>query len=177
MKQTLFMKKITFFFLILFAHSWIYSQQKDSFPENAIGVYKGTLVIDSPKGKQEIDMEFHMRRTDSLHRFDYVLIYDGKPRNYTLIIKNKKKGICEVDENNGIILPSRFSGTTLYSFFEVQGSLLSSRLDFSKDQMVFEILFSATKNKTASGGTSKEIPEVVGYPITVVQKAILKKEN
>ena len=97
--------------------------------------------------------------------------------NYTLIIKDREKGICEIDENNGIILPSRFSGNTLYSFFEVQGSLLSSRLDFSKDRMTFEILFGTTKNKTTSGGVSKDIPEVFGYPISVIQKAILKKVN
>lgn len=169
------MKKYYSLFVILFFTISFFSQEKISFPENAIGEYKGTLIIDSPKGKQEISMEFHMRKTDSLHRFDYVLIYNGQARNYTLIIKDREKGICEIDENNGIILPSRFSGSTLHSFFEVQGNFLSSRLDFSKDKMIFEILFSATKNKTTSGGTSKEIPEVFGYPITVVQKAVLKK--
>jgi hypothetical protein len=122
-------------------------------------------------------MEFHLKKTDSAHRFNYILMYNNNPRNYTLVVKDKEKGIYEVDENNGIILPSRFSNNTLYSFFEVQGNLLSSRFSFSEEELDFEILFSATKNKTTTGGLSKEIPEVFGYPISVVQKAILKKEK
>ncbi|MBL4569460.1 MAG: hypothetical protein JKY69_07460 [Flavobacteriaceae bacterium] len=48
-------------------------------------------------------------------------------------------------------------------------------MSFENNQLDFEILFSATKNKVTSGGTSKDIPEVIGYPISVVQKAVLKK--
>lgn len=169
------MKKITFVIIAIFVSLSSISQEIKSFPENVLGTYKGTLQIDSPRGKQEIPMEFHLKKTDSLHKFDYVLMYNGQPRNYTLVIKDRKKGICEVDENNGIILPSKFSGNTLYSFFEVQGNFLSSRFDFQNDTLIFEILFSNTKNKTTTGGTSKDIPEVFGYPITVVQKATLKK--
>ncbi len=148
-----------------------------SFPEDALGSYSGTLFIDSPRGKQQIPMEFHMKKTDSVNKYTYQLVYNGQARNYTLLIKDKSKGICEVDENNGIILPSRFSGNTLYSFFEVQGNFLSSRLEFKEEQLFFEILFSNTKAKTTTGGTSEKIPKVFGYPITVVQKAILKKTN
>lgn len=170
------MKKLGFLFILIFITSFGFSQEKNfSFPEDAIGKYSGTLLIDSPRGKQEIPMEFHLIKTDSVNRLDYKLIYAGQPRNYTLIIKDKEKGICEVDENNGIILPSRFSGNTLFSFFEVQGNFLSSRFEFQKDTVVFEILFAAMKSKTTSGGTSKEIPEVYGYPISTVQKAVLSK--
>ena len=115
-------------------------------------------------------------KTDSINRFDYKLIYAGQPRNYTLIIKDLKKGICEVDENNGIILPSRFSENTLYSFFEVQNNLLSSRFEFRNGEVVFEILFSNTEQKVTSGGTSEQIPPVFGYPISTIQKAILVKQ-
>lgn len=82
----------------------------------------------------------------------------------------------EVDENNGIILPTKFSNNTLYSFFEVQGNFLSTRFSFKEDTLDFEILFTAMKQKVKSGGVSKEIPEVFGYPISTVQKAILIKE-
>ncbi|MFY0629837.1 MAG: hypothetical protein JXR05_05610 [Flavobacteriaceae bacterium] len=170
------MKKYCFLFVLFFICSSIFSQKKKGvFPDDFTGEYKGMLIIDSPRGTQEVPMEFHLKKTDSIHKYDYTLIYNGQPRNYTLIIKDKEKGICEVDENNGIILPSRFSGNTLYSFFEVQGNFLSSRFDFSKNKMLFEILFSVTKNKTTTGGISKEIPKVHGFPISVVQKAVLKK--
>ncbi|MBL4905308.1 MAG: hypothetical protein JKZ00_04720 [Flavobacteriaceae bacterium] len=170
------MKKTILLFCLISSIQLGFSQEKkQSFPENILGIYKGTLHINSTRGSQEIPMEFHIQKTDSLHRFDYKLVYNGQPRNYTLIVKDKEKGLYEVDENNGIILPARYANNTLYSFFEVQGSLLTSRMSFENNQLDFEILFSATKNKVTSGGTSKDIPEVIGYPISVVQKAVLKK--
>ena len=169
------------FFFIYFLFLCIlngFAQEKTVlFPDDFLGIYKGTLQIHSPKGKQEIPMEFHLVKTDSVNRFDYKLVYNGQSRNYTLITKNKEKGIYEVDENNGIILPSKYANQTLFSFFEVQGNFLSSRFAFSEDQLDFEILFTATKNKTTTGKGTKEIPFVYGYPISVVQKAILKKES
>jgi len=169
------MKSTFTFLLAILITQFSYSQKGFSFPEDAIGKYSGRLLIDSPRGQQEIDMEFHFMKTDSVHKFDYKLIYAGQPRNYTLIIKDLEKGICEVDENNGIILPSRFSGNTLFSFFEVQNNFLSSRFEFKKDSLVFEILFSNTKTKTTSGRTSEQIPEVYGYPISTIQKAVLTR--
>lgn len=171
------MKNIFLFSTLFLVISVGFSQEKKAnFPEDFLGVYKGTLQIDSPRGKQEIPMEFHMVKTDSIHRFDYKLVYNGRPRNYTLVVKDKEKGIYEVDENNGIILPSKFKNNTLFSFFEVQGNFLSSRMAFSENQLDFEILFTAVKNKVKTGGVSKEIPDVFGYPISVVQKAILVKQ-
>ena len=136
------MKKLLIFIFVFVFANICHAQTKNfSFPEDAVGNYKGILQIDSPRGKQEIPMEFQLIKTDSIDRFEYKLIYSDQPRNYTLIIKDREKGICEVDENNGIILPSRFSGNTLFSFFEVQGNFLSSRFEFHKDKLFFEILF------------------------------------
>ena len=57
------------------------------FPNDFLGIYKGTLQITNPKGAQEIPIEYHLLKTDSIHKFDYKLVYNGQPRNYTLIIK------------------------------------------------------------------------------------------
>jgi len=147
------------------------------FPENSVGIYKGDIHISSARGTQTIPMEFHLKATKDSTIFDYILVYNGAFRNYTLRIIDKAKGMYEVDENNGIILPTSFAGNTLYSFFEVQGNMLTSRLAFSKTKLEFEILFIPTKNKVKTGGTSKEVPEVFGYPISTIQKAILQKTN
>jgi len=172
------MKNIFLFIAYFLLISTSFCQdKKTSFPDDFLGIYKGTLLIDSPRGKQEIPMEFHMVKTDSVHRFDYKLVYNGQPRNYTLVVKDKEKGIYEVDENNGIILPTKFTNNTLFSFFEVQGNFLSSRMAFSENLLDFEILFTAVKNKVKTGGVSKETPEVFGYPISVVQKAVLVKSK
>ena len=171
------MKKIFLSFLFLGVVNLSFTQENTiKFPNNVLGVYKGDLKINNSKGSQIIPMEFHIKKTDSLHKFDYIIIYNNSPRNYTLVVKDKEKGIFEIDENNGIILPAKLSDNTLYSFFEVQGNFLSSRLNFTSNSLNFEILFTATKNKIKTGGTSKEIPLVYGFPISTVQKATLLKQ-
>ena len=48
------MKKLAFLLVVIFVTSFGFSQEKDfSFPEDAIGKYSGTLLIDSPRGKQD----------------------------------------------------------------------------------------------------------------------------
>ena len=170
------MKQFTFFVFFFLIISTGFSQDiAIGFPENAVGIYKGILHINASGRTQEIPMEFHLIKTDSVHKFDYKLVYKGQSRNYTLIVKDKIKGVFDIDENNGIIIPAKYANNTLYSFFEVQGNFLSTRFEFFENKMDFEILFTAKKNKTTSGGISKEIPEVLGFPISTVQKAVLKK--
>ncbi|MEL7123417.1 MAG: hypothetical protein AAFO07_28485, partial [Bacteroidota bacterium] len=72
------------------------------------------------------------------------------------------------------ILKSRLQDNTLFSFFEVNGSFLSYRYGFSGEQIDFEILFTTFKAKEKTGEETGN--EVFAYPITVVQKATLKKE-
>ena len=170
------MKKFLFILSIIVLSFNGFSQEKNSsFPENSVGIYKGILHINASGRTQNIPMEFHLLKTDSVHKFDYKLIYDGHPRNYTLVVKDKKKGICDIDEHNSIIIPAKFANNILYSFFEVQGNFISTRFAFYKDKMEFDLLFTLPKNKTTSGGTSKDIPKVFGFPIATVQTAVLKK--
>lgn len=172
------MQKIIISFLLLFSVFNLYSQiSSTAFLNNHIGHYKGDLVIETKKGRQIVPMEFQLLKTEKLDEFEYRLIYDGSPRNYTLIVKNDESGVLEIDENNGIKLPAKRYDTIIYSFFEVQNNLLSTRLQFVGDQLFFEILFSSANNKTITGGQTKDIPEVFGYPISTIQKATLMKEN
>ena len=171
------MKQFLTVLIACFFITMITAQDKDSFPERFLGSYKGNLEIHSSKGMQTIPMEFHLTPTDSSTTvFTYQLVYNGQPRNYTLIEKDKTKGLYEIDENNGIVLPANYVANTLYSFFEVQGNLLTTRLNFTETTMDFEILFTAVKNKTTTGKGTKEIPFVYGYPISVVQRAVLVKQ-
>ena len=160
-------------------NSNISSEEKNKtliFPNDYTGIYKGTLFIKTLKGKQEIPMEYHLKKTDSSHKYEYSLIYNNQPRNYTLVIKDQKKGLFNIDENNGIILPSYYHKNTLHSFFEVQGNLLNTRMEFLDDKVAFEIIFTPTLQKIKTGGIADSIPEVYGYPITVFQTATLIKQ-
>jgi hypothetical protein len=160
-----------------------FSQQPDSivkqFPEDYLGIYKGKLEIDNPRGKQSIDMEFHLKATDSSHVFNYTLVYviNGKPspRNYTLKVVDKEKGLFVVDENNGIILDAKYVNNTLYSVFEVQGSLLITTERFFDDYMIFEIVVMGKENKKTTLAT-EDNTEVISYPISTTQTAKLIKQ-
>ncbi len=172
------MKKYFFIHFLLLLTLTSYTQEKSTaFFKDFLGVYKGTLVITSENNTKEVPMEFHLTKTDRIHRYNYVILYDKQPRNYTLIVKDFEKGILEIDENNGIVLPVKLANNTLHSFFEVQGNFLSTRFAFFENTLNFEILFTSTKKKTTTGKGTKEIPFVYGFPISVVQKAVLKKEK
>lgn len=146
------------------------------FPEDFLGSYYGTLSISSDtREMQEIPMEFHLTATDTLNRFSYTLVYADQPRNYYLIAIDKEKGHYQVDENNGIILDTRFSHNTLFSFFEVDDNFLSSRLAFRGDSLHFEILFTPMSKKVETG-EDMEV-KVYAYPITTIQTAVLIKQE
>ena len=172
MLKELHMKQFTrtiLSFVCITLFSSLYPQELDL--SEIIGTYSRTLEIQNENTIQKIPMEFQLKSTSVAGHFDYILTYDGVPRNYTLIEKNIEKGTFLLDENNGIVIPTRLRNRTFYSFFEVQNNLLQSRLQFDKDILYFEILFSNTREQQKSGA----IPEVISYPIKVVQSAVLKK--
>jgi len=152
---------------------------QDNFPDEYLGIYKGTLNIESQQGKQKFPMEFHLLKTDTLDRYRYVLVYgEGEKkqvRNYHMIAKNKEKGEYVVDENNGIILTDKRFGNTLYSLFEVNENLLTTFITFEEDQVIWEITFAPKKEKEVSYATS-DSTKVIAYPIKTRQKAFLKKQ-
>ncbi len=172
------MKKLFLFFLLI---NFIgFSQNnKTNFPDDFYGKYKGKLNIVNPNGKMEIDMEFHLFPTDSTGKYQYTIIYASEninqERKYLLIEKDKSKGDYVIDENNGILLDAKFLQNTLYSAFEVQGNLLTTTERFYKDYMEFEIIFMYKEKANKSGNTDSETPEVISYPISVIQFAKLEK--
>ncbi len=169
--------------LIFACISFIVTAQSNEkqFPEDFFGIYKGDLEIINPQGKQTIQMEFHLKPTDSIGIYDYVIVYivDGnrQERNYTLLEKDKAKGLYTVDENNGILLDAKCIGTTLFSMFEVQGNILTTTERFYDNAMDFEITFASKQNANASKTTDESPIDVISYPISVLQKANLVKQK
>ena len=151
-----------------------------SFPDNILGSYKGDLVIKNANGEQTIGMEFHIKATDSIGKYDYQIVYimDGnrQERNYSLIAKDASKGEFIIDENNGILLSAKVYDNRLYSVFEVQGNLLFTIEEFYDDYMIFQIIFSKANEKTESGGKQNQVPSVFSYPVSVSQRAKLIKQ-
>jgi hypothetical protein len=179
------MKKHIYFILIITLFSCttnkvIIEDKPKNFPHDYFGAYYGKLMIDANGSKQEIDMEFHLQATDSTGKYAYTIVYGSgenrQERQYFLLEKNIAKGEYVVDEDNGILLNAKWSGNTLYSMFEVEGSLLTSRESFFSNYMDFEITFSNKAQQEKSGDKGEEIPEVISYPVTVIQSARLYKK-
>ena len=153
--------------------------QDNIFPDDYVGVYKGDLVIMNENGQQNVAMEFHLKATDSIHIFDYKLVYasGSKPmeKEYKLIIKDRSKGEFIVDENNGILLNANYFNNTLYSVFQVRNSLITTTETFYEDRMEFKIVFSNMSDNVIVDGEENTV-QVTNYPVSVIQKAVLIKQ-
>lgn len=173
------MKKLIFILSLLLTLSSHSQNDSLQFPQDFYGIYKGDLKITNSKGVQTIDMEFHLNKTDSIGKYQYTLVYimndNRQERLYNLIEKDAAKGDYIVDENNGIFLDAKVVDNTLYSLFEVQGNLLTTTERFYEDHMIFEITFADMAKKQTSGTEGENATEVLSYPVSVVQKAYLKK--
>ena len=167
-------------FLLTIQLSSAQKVNESKFPDSYFGIYTGEIVINSEKGLKNYPMEFHLLPTDSLGVFNYMIVYgkdeNRQERKYTLKEKDKAKGIYTLDENNGILLDCKVIENRMYFLFEVMDNLLTTFIVFNDEHLVFEIVVTDTKQKNSSGGQDKDTPEVISYPITGVQKAVLNKQ-
>lgn len=97
-------------------------------------------------------------------------------RNYTLLTLNKAKGEYLVDENNGILLDDKVVDNRMYALFEVQGTLLTTFITFKEDHMIFEIAAARRENARTTYAENDERTEVISYPVSTVQRAVLKRQ-
>ncbi len=151
-----------------------------NFPDDFFGIYKGTLNIASSRGPSTYPMEFHLLPTDSIGKYHYILIYgDGdmrQERKYTLLTKDAAKGEYVVDENNGIVLDDKVIGNRMYSLFEVQGTILTTFITFEENHMDFEIVATQRENSKTTFAENEEKTEVISYPVSTIQRAVLIKQ-
>ena len=169
--------KLTAFLLFTFGvFGFMFSQE---IPKEYLGNYKGELKIYNPEIVSKLDMELEISASDTPGNYNYILRYLSKEkpdiRTYNLIASDSTTNRFILDENNGIKIPTTYVDNTLQSFFQVEYSLLSTKISFQKDIAVFEISVANTKQTDSTATYDGEF-KVMGYPIGVYQKAFLKKE-
>jgi len=183
------MKKIiklsTIFSFILLVSCQISKKTTDKiviekFPEAWIGEWEGQLeIFRGQKKVQEIYMGLNILPIDST-TYTWTIIYgDGEKRQerkYEIKPKNKEAGHYIIDEKNSILLDDYLIGNTLYSRFEVQKSLLLISYEKMGERIIFEVISGKLDNPTLTGGQDS-IPNVNSYPISIGQKAILKRKK
>lgn len=147
-----------------------------NFPQDYVGIYKGTLTITSSNGDEHIPMEFHLGTTTDSTKYDYKIYYgtERAERAYTLE-RTHNPHLFLVDERNGIILESGFTNNTLYSTYQVAGNLINSTEQFYNDRMEFHLTMARVQDTSLTGDTSSAI--VKNYPLSIMQHATLMKQS
>ncbi len=113
--------------------------------------------------------------------FDWLIEYGEKDkRPYVLKKGNLGDNHWVIDERNGILLDCFLNGRSLFSFFEVNGSLLMCNYDFYESHIEFTIRAGTTNGYTKSGNTihnNDTVPLTHSYLLPMHQYAKLLKKS
>lgn len=180
--------KILATFLLSFTFSFAFCQNSNlSFPGSWEGDWIGTLEVFKDTGKvQELPMELHIQPIDTATSpsWTWTIIYGndkelGK-RPYELITVDAAKGLYLIDEKNTIKMEGYYLGGQFYQWFEVQGSRLLTKTEKVDDTLVWEIVVSSNKPVSTTGDNlfeGEEIPPVMAFAVTNLQRAVLRKRS
>jgi hypothetical protein len=152
----------------------------------------GASAQDAGAGKSAGD-DAGGRSAQAPARYAWTIVYapskDAKEgrqeRKYELVVVDPATGRFDIDEMNGITLPARLIGGTLWSVFTVQGTQLMSADRFEnagtpEARIVVEIVtMDASKPGTTGGVTTDAgaIPEVTTLIPGTVQRAVLQNRK
>jgi hypothetical protein len=150
------------------------------FPEDWTGEWEGQLNIYNAKGKtMDVYMGLNILPIEG-DKYSFTIIYGqgekAQERKYEIFPKDTARGHYIVDEKNAILLDDFLLGNTLYSRFEVMGSLLLASYERGDGTITFEVVSGSVEPMNATGGVDS-IPKVNSYPIVVAQKAVLKRKK
>lgn len=149
------------------------TQAQVVFPQSHFGVWQGTLYISGPGARQP--QKTPMKLTiDSLrgrsNRYAFYIQYGDQPaRNYELVIVDPVRGVCQIDEKDGIVLSATQLGNRIISQFSVGTNLITTTYTFGSKTVEFDLVFTGTKT-TRTGPANQP---VLVYPATNYQHAEL----
>lgn len=175
---------MTFLFSLVFLLTTAFWQnpappQTNQLPPEWLGNWAGTLVIPSPKARQEVPMELHIHPLKGEPGYQWQIVYGAgdkkNVRNYKLLPQSDKPGAFVMDEANGILLDCRLLGNVMFSQFKVGDVLLTSREELRDGKLFTEIITSRFGSPRITGDKGKE-NEVLSYPLQSIQYATLTKQ-
>lgn len=168
--------------LFLFSCSLLFGQT--TFPASWSGHWAGTLEIFNATGKlQELPMELHIYGLDTLpETFSFIIIYGedkvaGK-RDYQLTTVDAAKGLYLMDEKNSIKMEAYYVNGKLIQWFEVEGSLLFTTTELVGEELHWEIIAGSSTPVSTTGNQKvdgEEVPPVKTFPVTVMQRARMRR--
>ncbi|MFN7884797.1 MAG: hypothetical protein ACK5Q4_04980, partial [Phycisphaerae bacterium] len=155
---------------------------QQAFPQSWAGQWSGDVEVQGADfGK--FSMELVVAPTSDANTWDWKIIYDGQAgrqeRPYALIVKDASKGLYEIDERNGIVLPQRLMGGVLRSQFEVMGSRIDASYELAgagtADERIICELVSYRSDQSVTTGGKDNVPEVKGWTPTTVQRVVMRR--
>lgn len=150
-----------------------------SFPKSHIGVWAGDLdIYNNDSLSQSLTMTLTIF-PDSLDHYQWHIKYDTQAtRAYQLKVVNLNRGIFQIDENNGIILPALLNNQQLNSYFTVSNSTLLINTDFSqKDVITYTVFIYGKEPGSFTGQENKQVDSIATYPFLGYQKATLFRQS
>ncbi|MCB0819690.1 MAG: hypothetical protein KDC13_03635 [Bacteroidetes bacterium] len=153
---------------------------QDEFPTAWLGSWKGELeVFPESQSLQHVEVSLEIKKTDIPGTYTWLTVYNSSERRiekeYLLREIDASRGMFEIDEQDGIILPATLLGNELWSFFSVQGIFLVSVYRFSAEFIEFEIPSALQADEKQSGGQNDSIPAVQSYPVRSLQKTRFRR--
>lgn len=153
-----------------------------NFPLDWIGDYEGPLKIYNTKGGIDtISMRLVIDYPNAQGYFPWTIIYDEIDiRPYGLEVINADQGLYRINEYNSIELDAYLIDRHLITRFSVMQNDLIIDYEHTGDAIVAQFYISRIKNLNITGGEvigQDTIPKVSTYPLSVYQKAILKKKD
>ncbi len=155
------------------------------FPAKWIGIWSGTLqMLPNSELQPEIEVSLQIEKSNEAGTYIWKTTYKTPTglvvKDYLLRETDAEKGLFEMNEQNGILIPSSFLGNELWSLFEVGGVLLTAIYQFSPESISLTISSARRADEMRSGGVilnNDSIPVVISYPVYAIQKVILKKSK
>lgn len=172
------MRQFLLFVLLLTS---IFGYSQNSFPESWIGNWKGELEIIAPASgavQAKFPMEIKIGTTEKAGEWSWTIIYNHKDvRNYLLRVKDKSRGLYEIDELNKIVLDLAVFGNTTVSSFEVDKMRIIDFHELRDGKMYFSLISYDESQTNLSGSGTAEIPTVKSNIVTAMQRAVLEREK
>ncbi len=162
----------------------VQTNPKDSFPHTWVGKWTGELEIWKGSGKvQAIPMTMEIEPVGNTGEFHWKTTFGDKTETtkpYLLKTTDETNGLYVIDEQNSIVIESYLFDNKLVSWYIVAENLILASFEKRGELVVFEILAGSEKPVSTTGGQKideEDIPEVKTLPFSVMQRAILSREN
>lgn len=145
------------YLLALLWLSFSSSQAQVVFPQSHFGVWQGTLYASTTGARQP--QKIPMKLTiDSLpgrpNRYAFYIKYGDQPaRNYELVIVDPARGLCQIDQKDGIVLSATQMGNRIVSQFSVAENLVTTTYTFGTRRVEFDLVFTTTRTTRTGPAT------------------------